>query len=489
MKGLKTISFQTIGPWIGLCGIFSFALAVRFWGLNRFNSLVFDEIYYAKYAQNYLSHQPFFDAHPPMGKYMIALGIWLGQFFPVDPSVVNNLTGATHAPWQYRWLDALIGSFVPLWVAGIAYCLSGRWRYALLAGLFTALDGLLLVESRYALINISLIFWGLLGQFLFLVGLRQGDLLRRWGILALAGVCLGFAIAVKWNGLAFIMGLGAIWVIIRLLHWHPALKSRRPGLQRQGFAQNWVESLRQLHGLTLVVVLGVIPLLVYTLVWIPHLDLNHQTLSWVHEQMLGYHTRMKDGPSVHPYCSRWYTWPLMIRPMSYFYQMTRSISDPLPPLTPPLAAGAGTVIYDVHAMGNPFLWWFSAIALVAWLLHWLESSKRGLRGLLLAVRKTPGFYWPSLFILVNYGVNFLPWVVVSRCTFIYLYMGASIYGFLAIAFVVDQWLRLSQLRWRSIGLAIIFLIVVAFVYWLPIYLGLPLSQTEFRNRMWFNSWV
>jgi len=30
------------------------------------------------------------------------------------------------------------------------------------------------------------------------------------------------------------------------------------------------------------------------------------------------------GSNVHPYCSTWYTWPLMIRPVAYFYQTAQT---------------------------------------------------------------------------------------------------------------------------------------------------------------------
>jgi dolichyl-phosphate-mannose--protein O-mannosyl transferase len=56
-----------LGSWlpIGLFGIFIFSFCIRFWGLGRFNTLVFDEVYYVKFANNYLTQTPFFDGHPP----------------------------------------------------------------------------------------------------------------------------------------------------------------------------------------------------------------------------------------------------------------------------------------------------------------------------------------------------------------------------------------------------------------------------------------
>ncbi len=49
------------------------ALGLRLWGLGQLHTLVFDEVYYVPFALDYLDHIPRFDAHPPLGKYLIAL--------------------------------------------------------------------------------------------------------------------------------------------------------------------------------------------------------------------------------------------------------------------------------------------------------------------------------------------------------------------------------------------------------------------------------
>ncbi len=153
-------------PWfsMGIAAVFLLSVSLRFWGLSRFNTLVFDEVYYAKFANNYLTRTPFFDGHPPLSKYIIAIAIWLGSHLPFGQDAVNSLTGSMRSTWSYRWLNALTGSFIPLVVAGIAYQLSHRRSYALIAALFAAADGLFLVESRYALNNVYLVIFGLLGQ-------------------------------------------------------------------------------------------------------------------------------------------------------------------------------------------------------------------------------------------------------------------------------------------------------------------------------------
>jgi len=458
---------------IGLLGIFILSLSLRFWGLDRFNTLVFDEVYYAKFGNNYLTHTPFFNAHPPLSQYLIGIGIWLGTHVHLWQTPVNGLAGSVLSPWNYRWLNALTGSFVPLVVALIAYGLSYQRSFALLAGFFTACDGLLLVESRYALSDIYIVIFGLLGQWFLLLALENKNY-RRWLWLGLAGTAFGASAGTKWNGLWFLLGAYWMWIVAWVIRWwqpRTTANSTTP-----------LTKLTQINIFQMLFALGLLPAVVYRLIWIPHLQLDKRFgFIAVHQQILGFHLRMGGNiPSVHPYCAAWYKWPLMTRTMSYFYQTTHSFDDPLPGYGPDLPSAAGKVIYDVHAMGNPFLWWFglAAIALL------------GGQILVSLVRKNVDFNtWIALYIVLNYAANFLPWVAVTRCTFIYHYICALPFLFLAIAWVVDQCLR-SYLLWlRILGVTITFTIIAAFIFWMPIYLGLPLSDNGFKIRMWFSSWI
>ncbi len=94
--------------WIGTSGVFLLSVGLRFWGLGRFNTLVFDEVYYAIFANNYLTHTPFFDGHPPWSKYLIAIGMWIGSHLPKGQDAVNDLTGSLRSTWSYRWLKGVV---------------------------------------------------------------------------------------------------------------------------------------------------------------------------------------------------------------------------------------------------------------------------------------------------------------------------------------------------------------------------------------------
>jgi dolichyl-phosphate-mannose-protein mannosyltransferase len=498
-KLLEHLSNRSVSWFLlGIAGVFLLAAVLRFWGLSRFNTLVFDEVYYAKFGMDYLEGVSFFDAHPPLGKYAIALGIWIGERLPFAGGMRNGLTGTLLSPFSYRWLNALTGSLIPVIAAGIAYQLSHRRSLALIAGLFTAADGLLLVESRYALINIYLVFFGLLGQWLFLIALEKRGR-RRTFWLAAAGACLGASVAVKWNGLGFLVGVYLVWLAARALSIFDFisvslnLPIQNPKSKIQNPKSPLQQNLTQLNFMLMLLCLGVLPAVVYGLAWIPHLQLDPKSGFWeVHEQILQFHRAMKNGDLVHPYCSAWYSWPVMFRPLVYFYEKARNTVEAVPAY-PPLPEGAGKVIYDVHAMGNPVLWWLSSAAMLLLFLmlaHRLWVAVFGRSASRQSVRfPQPAELWAVFYLVVNYAANWLPWMLVTRCTFIYLYMGASVFSFLGLAWAVERWLRSYQIQRRAMGVTVIFAILLALVFWLPVYWGLPLSQKGFEERMWFRSWI
>lgn len=475
--------------WIGMATVFLLSAALRFWGLSRFNTLVFDELYYATFANNYLTHKQFFDGHPPLSKYIIAIGMWIGGYLPFGKDYLNSLTGSMHSSWSYRWLNALTGSFIPLVVAGIAYQLSHRRSYAFIAALFAAVDGLFLVESRYALNNVYLVIFALLGQWFLLLGLEHHGK-RRAFWLALSGIGFGASGSIKWNGWWFLLGAYLIWIAAWGMRWVQSL--RQPVERESVTIQTPLQNLTQLNVLHVLLYLAFIPALIYSIEWIPHLQLNPTLGFWeVQKRILEFHERVGDGAKVHPYCSHWYTWLLMIRPVAYFYQTAQTITEPLPVMGPPLPAGAGKVIYDVHAIGNPALWWLSTAAILFFLAMliqriWMWTTHRSSNA---SRSDWHADTWIALYLVLNWLANLLPWMRVTRCTFLYHYMGSSVFAGLALAWLVDQGLHSYRRGFRLLSVTAIFLILLAFIFWMPIYLGLPLSPEGYAHRMWLRSWI
>ena len=182
--------------------------------------------------------------------------------------------------------------------------------------------------------------------------------------------------------------------------------------------------------------------------------------------ILNYHEQISNGAAVHPYCANWYTWPLLLRPLAYHFQEYQP-----------------NYYYDVHAMGNPLLWWLALTAI--FILTWLII--RGLMRKKIQDININAISIP-LFIVVNYIANLLPWVKVTRCVFIYHYMGAVLFAILGLAWLVEIWLRSGTKLWRGVGLTIIFSVIATFIFWSPIYLGLPIERTDLSLRLW-NFWL
>ena len=522
--------------WLGLAVLWVTALSLRFWGLERFNTLVFDEVYFAEFGHNYLTHTSFFDAHPPLGKYLIAFGIWIKGY----------------NPWGYRWMNALTGSFIPVIVAGLGVQLTRRHSFALLAGALAVLDGLLLVESRYGLINIYMLAFGLLAHWLTLLSCSHRGW-KHWAILTLAAFSFGAAAAVKWTGLGFLLGLYLFWILGNLLRL--SKKSSRDD-QDMPLAR----LLRLSFSWKLFIVIPILGATLYSLAWIPHLSQNPDfDFFEVHKQMFDYHRRVGNGPSIHVYCSSLLDWPLMRRPVSYFYQLASSLQEPMPMTGPPLSFNNAKYIYSVYATGNPPLWWSATAAIAITFGITLQRIALGLQQRM-PPRKNPlgsnskQDYLP-LYFISGYAAHLLPWLSISRCAFLYHYMPAYLFSSMSLAWLLVQglstpWKRLSPRIWIllssctvsilltigtlvnawprlttgfweqplwtlilllclgmfslfSVGilmvvlgqnppllaLVIIALSILGFLFWLPFYLGLPISPHEWQWRIWFPSWI
>jgi dolichyl-phosphate-mannose-protein mannosyltransferase len=426
-------------PVFGVMAIALISFASRFWNLDGTADVVFDEVYYPKFAQNYLRGEPLFDAHPPLAKYIIALGI---QIFG-------------YAPFGYRCMTALAGSLLPIVTYEFIWQLSNRRGFAWLTGCFVALDGLLLVESRFGLINIYILLFGMLSQLCMVLALKRSR--QRWFWVLATGFMLGASFSVKWTGLAYIVGLVAI----------------------AGYA--WSRYRQTLNAAQILIGLIVLPIAFYFVQWIPHLMINPERDIWeLHRQIIGFHQNLGVGKTepIHPYCSPWWSWVLLIRPVAYFFEMRPN-----------------SMVQFVLAMGNPFLYWLSAIALLICTTLLIASKLRfppKLITQILAKEQSPmrsQLIWFMLYVTISFAGHWLPWILSKRCTFLYHYMPASVFAFAALALLVSLMWRSTLREIRMIGSGIFVIVAIGFLFWLPIYIGLPISSGYLPMLMWLRSWI
>lgn len=472
-KGLTAIIYRVRGlRYFGLAAVVGLSFSLRFWQLGRFDALVFDEVYYVKFAQAYLQGQAVFDAHPPLGKYLIAVGIWLGERLGNNSNDVTAELGLW--PVSYRWMNAFVGALIPLVVVGICQVLrrdlGGRgaihkspfsknriWLFSLLSGGFVAIDGLFITEARYALINTYIVFFGLLGHWLWLYAanmLTVEQSRRRTMLRLLSGIALGGAIATKWNGLGYVLSL-LLWEGWRFIQSTTfAAEKQHFRSIKQAFQQiNWRRALTTAGFLIL------LPAVVYSLIWIPHLSINEDSFLSIHHTLFSFHQGLDEMQVA---CSRWFTWPLLIKPIAYWYEES-----------------AGKA-YTVNNLGNPALWWLSSAAIVMLTINTVRFVKA-------TTQKGNGVV---AYVLVGYLANWLPWAMVSRCTYNYLYMPSAVFGFVGLAWLLSDWLSVrSPATTRQMGFAFLGAIALSFFFWLPLSLGSPLTPEQLQLRWWLHSWI
>ena len=457
------------------------SFTLRFLHLGDIPGSTFDEVFYPRYGFNYLTGENFYYVHPPLANYLYAAGIWIYSQLPwIDLASIDSLTFEQLPPLSYRWLNALFGSLLCLLAYSLANALWNNKNFALIVCFFVAIDGSLLVDSRFALANIYIVFFGLCAV-LCAVKSQTVDFNSRFWLLA-CGVFLGLAASVKWNGLGYWLLICSSLLALFCMQTFDVHKPRFTQTQvnrlRNQKPTNYVQqkiSLVSIPKWEYLIYLLATPLLVYVVIYIPDIQFNTEYgFIEKHQQQIGYHQMMVEE-NEHPYCSKWYSWPFMIRPIGYFFSVTDTLDT---------FGNKIELFQDVHLFPNPFLYWFSAIAIITMAMQWLKLFWQWISQGTVSHK-----FYLFMFILLGYFANLLPWALVSRCVFLYQYQPASVFAFLALAWYLAQFIKSESLKYKILSWGILTIIVISFLYWLPFQLGITLERDVFYERMWFPSWI
>ena len=458
------------------------SFTLRFLHLGDIPGSTFDEVFYPRYGFDYLTGETFFYSHPPFGNYIYAAAIWIYLQLPwIDIASIDSLTFEQIPPLSYRWVNAVFGSLLCLLGYFVAHAIWKNKNFALIVCFFIALDGSLLVDSRFALPNVFIVFFGL-SALLCAVKSQSSDGNARYWLFS-CGIFLGLTASIKWNGLGYLLVILSFFVAlygIQKIDAHELrfTKHQTNRLRTQKTFNNIQEKISVINTVPqweYLMYFLVLPVLVYVVISIPDLRLNTEYgFLEKHQQMLGYHQIMVEE-NEHPYCSKWYSCPFMIRPIGYFLSSSDAID----------AFGNKIMLFkDVHLFPNPFLYWFSTIAILTMLVQWLKLLWQWINQGIVSHK-----FYLFMFILLGYFANLLPWALVSRCLFLYHYQPASVFAFLALAWYLTQLTRSESLKYKFLAWGILTIIVVSFFYWLPIQLGIDLESDAFSRRMWFQSWI
>lgn len=495
--------------WVGPLAVTVIGGVIRWVDLGRPHAIVFDETYYVKDALSLLRFgyerqaidgandiilksdgawrtldifkpDASFVVHPPFGKWTIGAG--------------EYLFGVT--PFGWRFAVALLGTLSVLMCARILRRMTRSDLIGTLGGLLLALDGISIVMSRTAVLDMVLCFWAL-AAFGFLVidrdrmRKRLGRIVSERGIDAVAegfgprlglrpwrwaaGVALGLTCGVKWSGLWFVAVFGLMTVL-----WDVGAR-RAVGVRRP-----WTATLvRSVPG-ALVSIVG-IAFGVYLLTWTGWFltdsgwDRNwaaSQPPSWIpaalrslvhyHAEAWNFHVHLT---SPHSYSSNAWSWFLQTRPTSFYYENFSNTANGSP--------NDGGSAAEVLALGNPIVWWAGSIALLHQIWRW--AARRDWRsGAVLAAVLAGWFPW-LLFqertIFTFYSVAFVPFVCMALAMSLGTVLGPA-----------DAPSR--RRAWGAVLAGGVVLAVVIAAWWFyPIWTGVTIPQEAWRFRMWMPTWI
>ncbi|MFG2943722.1 dolichyl-phosphate-mannose--protein mannosyltransferase [Streptomyces adustus] len=521
--GLPPTLTDRLRRWSGWGGpllVTLFAGVLRFWHLGSPRAVIFDETYYAKDAWA-LVHRGYevnwdknandlvlsshghltvpvdaaYVVHPPVGKYVIGLGELIFGF----------------DPFGWRFMTALLGTLSVLVLCRVGRRIFRSTFLGCLAGALMAVDGLHFVMSRTALLDGVLMFF-VLAAFACLVidrdrararlaaalpedadGLARPNALVaettrlglrpwRWA----AGLLLGLAIGTKWNGL-YIM---AAFCVMTLL-WD--VGSRKVAGARNAYTT----VLKRDTGLAF---LATVPVAIATYIvswtgWILSADDGSggyyrnwavtdgkgSSWSWLfpdwwrslwhyEHEVYNFHVHLS---SPHTYQSNPWSWLVLGRPVSYFYE------SPLPGTDGCPSDASEKCAREVLAIGTPMLWWVGCFALLYVLWRWFFRRD-----------------WRAGAIACGIVAGYLPW---------FMYQERTIFLFYAVIFVPFLCLAVAMLLGAIVGPpgstetrrvagatgagVLVLLIAWNFIYFWPLYTGQAVPIDDWRSRMWLDTWV
>lgn len=507
---LSTPARQRAWAWGGPIAVTLLAAILRLWNLGSPHSLVFDETYYVKDSWtllhlgyearwpgeadasfnsgnvNVYTDQGSFVVHPPLGKWIIALGL--------------AVFGAQDAV-GWRISTAIVGILLVALVAVIARGMFHSTLLATIAGGLLAIDGNAIVMSRVALLDGILTLFVLLGFGAIL--LDRGHSARRlerwrrrrtdagrtidWGPalwwrpwLVAAGIAFGAASAVKWNGIYFLAGFAVYTLVV------DAVARRKAGVTFFGsgvaFKQAPVTFL-----LTVPIALAIY-LVTWTgwfvtdggyyrhwaeqagnawqgaLAWVP-LDIQ----SFWHYQASTYAYHIGEHQP-HGYQANPLTWLLMIRPTAMFYQGSDLGQN---------GCEFTRCGESITGIANPFIWW-GAVAAAVYLVYRVIRYRE----------------WKVGAILTGIGAGYLPWLMyLNRTVFQFYTIVFEPFLILALVYVIGLLLgKRTDETWRRLGgIRLIAVILIAMVlvsaFFYPLWTGMQMPLEFIQLHYWLPTWL
>jgi dolichyl-phosphate-mannose-protein mannosyltransferase len=420
--------------------IFFASLAFFNWGIAFYPDPYFDEIWYVPAARELLhSGEMTHQEHPPLGKLLIAGGILIFG---------DNSLG-------WREMSAIFGSLTLIAIFFWSFALLRNVTQSLWVTVITFFDQFLYVQARIAMLDIFLMSFCMFSLAFFTFSLKERNANRSFHFALLMGVSLGLAVACKWSGLFLLFGIVAVTLLLGLLSgWRVRFADPK---DTDFFSKDtWIA----LVGLNSVLVLGLIPLVVYFISYIPQMVHEGSLFEFVasHRRMLEI---MSGSPGTHPYSSVWFQWPAMTRPVWYLFHLDGNDAS---------RWNAANQAQAILALANPAILIGGEIGIAFTTFCWIRYRDIN-----------------SMIVTVGFFSQYLPWAVNPKgIEFSYYFFPPLLCVGPALGLLLFRGTA-HRPDWPATALVVV--AGLCFVFFLPILSAhIGVTPGGFNSRIWLQSW-
>lgn len=402
------------------------------------SSTIWDEYYYVTTAYQFNHHLPaLITVHPPLGMWLISIGMKIFGDNPLGWRIVPDLSGILLVMLVYVFTKKL----------------SLSRSAAVIASILLSVDFMHFMITRMASLESTLAFFAILSIF-FVYGYAEA---RKSGenfnatlrYLLPCALSIAVAISIKWSALYSLMTILLVITYLEFVYAYP------DSLQTKLIAM-----------FNVCILFIVLPVSLYFSCYYPTVFYPFYKNSGINNfwsfvnslqpVMYRFHTQMINHIPNGGGGSQWWQWPLITQPQLVYRWLDSNSS----------LSSLGLL------MGNPLIWWLFYPSLILMLIHVLKFRK-----------------FIPLFLLSATLLQFLPYVLLGRISYIYYFYISSVFGIMILGYLLSQALQLKNTRLNYLIIGYVIACILLFAAFYPLLSGLLVDRGYFiKYLLWYHNW-